>query len=237
MDIKNISIDKYEFFKIDLNGATAVFSTAKNNLDFNKSTDVGRKNIENLKNWFNLKDVGYLNQVHGNDLVVYKDRLEDGDAIFTTEINSAVGVFTADCVPILLYDRRNKVVAAVHSGWKGTFSLILKKAIKKLKSDYNSIEDDIFVCIGPHIQTCCYTVGNELIDKFKNSDFYKDKNISIKNNLDLKKCIMYQLKSEKIKSENVKYLDICTSCGSKYEMHSYRKNKNCGRMFSFIYIK
>ncbi|MBP2031584.1 YfiH family protein [Clostridium algifaecis] len=237
MDIRSIYIDKYEFLEIDMGGAAAVFSTAKNNLDFNKSKDVGIKNIENLKKWFELKSIGYLNQVHGNDLIVYKNKVEDGDAIFTNEINNAVGVFTADCVPVILYDRKNRIIAAVHSGWKGTLNLIVKKAIRKLKNDYKSTEDDIFVCIGPNIQSCCYTVGEDVIDKFENSVFYRGKDIFIKNNLNLKKCIKYQLQSEKIKNENIKFIDVCTFCSSEYKMHSYRKDKNCGRMFSFVYMK
>ncbi|WP_446899438.1 peptidoglycan editing factor PgeF [Clostridium sp. LBM24168] len=229
--------DEYKFIKIDLDGAVAVFSTARNNLDFNKLKDYGIKNIENLKNWFGLDDVGYLNQVHGDRLVNYDEKLESADGLFTNKVNTAVGVFNADCAPILLYDRENSIIAAVHSGWRGTLSLILKKAIKKLKSEYNSRENNIFVCIGPHIQVCCYEIGKELMDRFKKSDFYKGKDIFEGRNLDLKKCLFYQLESEKIRKENIKYVDICTCCEKKYDMHSYRKDKNCGRMFSFIYLK
>lgn len=231
-----ISIAGYEFIKVDLDGATAVFSTAKNNLDFNKATVSGRENIENLGKWFDLKSIGYLNQVHGDELIVYNGKLEDADGIFTTDMNTAVGVFNADCVPILLYDRKNSVVAAVHSGWRGTLSLILKKAVQKFKTDYNSNADDIMACIGPHIGVCCYTVGDELKDKFRNSSFYDGKNIFAGNKLDLRKCLMYQLEYEGIKNENINCLDICTDCNTDYELYSYRKNKKCGRLFSFIYL-
>lgn len=235
--MQSIFKDGYEFINIDLGGASVVFSTARNNLDFNKAKNDGIKNIENLKKWFDVNDVGYLNQVHGDKLVIYDRKLEDADGLFTRRVNTAVGVFNADCVPILIYDRKNSVIAAVHSGWRGTLSLILKKAIKKMKSEYNSNTDDIFVCIGPHIQVCCYEVGKEVIDKFEESNFYREKDIFTGRNLDLKKCLFYQLESEKINEKNIKYLDLCTCCGKKYKMHSYRKNKNCGRMFSFIYLK
>ncbi|MBV4445156.1 peptidoglycan editing factor PgeF [Clostridium tyrobutyricum] len=234
--MENILIEGYEFIKIDLDGATAVFSTAKNNLDFNKATVAGRRNIENLKKWFKLKNVGYLSQVHGDKLIIYKNKIEDADGIFTGESNTAVGVFNADCVPILLYDKEKGIIAAVHSGWRGTYNLILSKAIEKLEREYKSNVENIKVYIGPHIGVCCYTVGEELIAKFKNSMFYKDKDIFVNNNLDLKKCLLYQLKDKGIKDRNINCLDICTSCSSEYKLHSYRKNKKCGRQFSFLYL-
>jgi hypothetical protein len=236
--MEKITLEDYEFIKIDLPGAEAIFSTAKNNLSFNKSTDSGKKNIKNLKRWFNLKTVGYLNQVHGCQSIVYtgKDE-EEADGIITNEYNTAVGVFNADCIPILLYDKKNKVIAAVHSGWKGTLTCILSKTIEKLERNFKSESKDIIVCVGPHIHSCCYEVGEEVMDKFKNSDFYRFKDVFRNRNLDLKKCILYQLQDREIESENIKYLDICTYCNTEYEMHSYRKNKDYGRMFSFIYLK
>lgn len=236
--MQKIIIDGYEFIKIDLPGAEAIFSTAKNDLNFNKSMDLGKKNIENLKKWFNLKSVGYLNQIHGCQSIVYTGRNEENaDAIITSEYNTAVGVFNADCIPILLYDKKNKIISAIHSGWRGTLACILSKTIEKLESDFKSRPKDIMVCVGPHIHSCCYEVGEKVIDEFKNSDFYRFKNIFKGRNLDLKKCILYQLKYRDIESENIKYLDICTHCSTEYEMYSYRRNKSCGRMFSFIYLK
>lgn len=234
--MKKILKDGYEFIKIDLNGAVAVFSTAKNGLDFNKAKDYGIKNINKLKEWFCLNDVGYLNQVHGNKVIPYHKKLEDADGIFTDKVNTAVGVFNADCVPILLYDKKNTIVAAVHSGWRGTLNLILKKSIEKMKMEYNSRGEDITICIGPHIQVCCYEVGKEVMAEFKKSDFYKGKDIFSGRNLDLKKCLFYQLESEGVEKNNIIYLDMCTYCNKEYNLHSYRRDKNCGRMFSFIYL-
>lgn len=69
--MKKLAIGPYEFIILDLKGAKAVFSTAKGNLNFNKAEDEGRKNIKNLKKWFKLKNVGFLNQVHGCRIVMY----------------------------------------------------------------------------------------------------------------------------------------------------------------------
>lgn len=235
-NMERILIEGYEFIKINFPGASAVFSTAKNNLNFNKLEDIGRKNINNLKGWFNLKSIGYLNQVHGCNSIIYRGNLEDADGIITNVPYEAVGVFNADCVPVLLYDRKEKVIAAVHSGWRGTLSCIVLKTIEKLQKDFKSNPFNISACIGPHICSSCYEVGEEVINKFKNSTFYKDKYIFEGRNLSLKECILYQLKDSGVRNENVSSLDICTSCNTEYELYSYRKNKYQGRLFSFIYL-
>lgn len=234
--MEKVIIGKYEFIKINFQGATAVFSTAKDDLDFNRLGHIGKMNIQNLKKWFNLKDVGYLNQVHGSKSIIYKGNLENADGIITDVPNQAVGVFNADCVPVLLYDEKEKVAAAVHSGWRGTLSCIVLKTVEKLQKDFKSSPLNISACIGPHICSSCYEVGEEVIDKFKNSDFYKDKQIFRGHNLSLKECILYQLKYKGVRDENINCLDICTSCNTEYELYSYRKNRYEGRLFSFIYM-
>ncbi|MFL0195991.1 peptidoglycan editing factor PgeF [Clostridium sp. WILCCON 0269] len=234
--MERILVEGYEFIKIDLKGAEAVFSTAKNNLNFNKSEDIGRKNIENLKKWFNLRNIGYLNQVHGCDSIIYRGRLEDADGIITNMPYEAVGVFNADCVPIILYDRKEKVVAAVHSGWRGTLGCIVLKTLEKLQRDFKSDPLNITACIGPHICNSCYEVGEEVIHEFKNSPFYRDKKIFEGRKLSLKKCILHQLQSKGVKYENINCLDVCTACNTEYELYSYRKNKYGGRLFSFVYL-
>ena len=65
-------------------------------------------------------------------------------------------------MPILLYDKANNVIAAVHSGWKGTFSCILLKTIDDMEKKYGTKPKDLVVCIGPHMHQCCYEVGEEL---------------------------------------------------------------------------
>lgn len=72
----------------------------------------------------------------------------------------------ADCLPILLYDRRSGAVGAVHSGWKGTIALIGAKAAEKMSILYNSRKSDILVSFGPSVGSCCYEVGEEFREAF-----------------------------------------------------------------------
>lgn len=235
--MKKFAVGSYEFIISDLKGAKAVFSTAKNDLNFNKTKSEGRKNIENLRQWFKLKNIGYLNQIHGCNIVNYSNNVEDADGIITNRPYTAIGVFNADCVPVLIYDEKKKVIAAAHSGWRGTLSCIVSRTIEKLKEEYGSKAENLKVCVGPHIHSCCYEVGEELKNKFKADPFYRDKShIFNGRNLDLKRCILYQLEEKGVKVENINYPDICTVCSKELQFYSYRRDKGAGRMFSFIYL-
>lgn len=235
--MEKVLIEGYEFIKIDLSGAEAVFSTAKNGLNFNKGTQEGRENVENIKKWFGVKEVGFLDQIHSDYVFIYEGKKEEGDALITNLNDTAVGVFTADCVPILLYDKSKNIIAAVHSGWKGTFSCILSKTIEDMNKKYGTKGEDLIAFIGPHMHQCCYEVGEELIEKFKQSDVYGKLDIFNGRNLSMTKCIIHQLKTEGVIDENIHELNICTFCNNEYELHSHRKNKDGGRLFSFIFLK
>lgn len=228
-------LDGNKFIMAEYSGFKFVFSTAQNGLNFNKSTSEGIQNLENIKKWFNIKDVGYLNQIHSDAIIEYDGNIKDGDAIITDRRNTAVGIFTADCVPVLIADKNKKIIAAVHSGWKGTLNLIVYKTAKYFMKNYNTSIDDIIVFIGPHIGDCCYEVSKELIETFKKNTLYSKEEISAGRRLNLEKCILLQLYKLKVPNANIHLANACTFCSREYELYSYRKNKN-GRMFSFIII-
>ena len=119
---KLVKVDNFNFLSFDDDKVGIYFSTADENLDFNKNTEQGLLNLNNLKEWFNVKEVGYLNQTHSDKIFDYDGINHNGDAIITNKKQVLIGVFTADCVPVIIYDRKKLVVAAVHSGWKGTIN-------------------------------------------------------------------------------------------------------------------
>lgn len=230
-------IENYKFIKVPLEGAEMIFSTAENDLDFNKGIEKGRRNLENIKKWFNVDKVGFVDQVHGDSVIVYDENIYEADSIVTNLKHVAVGVFTADCVPILLYDKKNEAIAAVHSGWKGTLDCILLKAIEKMEIEFGTKGEDIVAAIGPHNRQCCYEVGDEVISKFKSSEIYKNINLFKGRNLSMIDCIKHQLRLKGVIEDNVHDIKICTFCVKDSIMHSYRKNKNGGRMFSFVLLR
>lgn len=234
--MKITSIENYDFIEIKDENVHIFFSTAKNNLDFNLKSNEGLNNVNNIKDWFHVDELGYLNQIHSDIICRYDGKKYDGDAIISDKKNTAIGIFTADCVPILLYDKKNGVSAAVHSGWKGTLTCIVEKAVIKMKSEFGCETQDINAVIGPHNMSCCYEFGEDTAKKFKKVEIYKNEPIYLKGKLDLQKCIKKQLQNAGVK--NIKSLNTCTNCSTEYRFHSYRRDRdNAGRMFSFVFVR
>ena len=151
-----------------------------------------------------------LNQVHSNKFY-YIDKCPKfdnkliGDALVTDKKNIPIAVLTADCAPVLIYDKNKEMVAAIHAGWKGAYKDIIKKVIKFMIKKGCSPKN-ITAAIGPCISNKNYQVKEDFIKKFikkdkKNTIFFKKtKN---KNYFNLNKYIYSQLKSL-----NIKKIDI-----------------------------
>lgn len=236
------SLDKYnDFMIINSKNFKIVFTNAEQKRSFNRNTEDGVRTLNSLKNEFNVNDVIYLKQIHSDSILKYTTNGEnitdsEGDAIITNEKDVIIGVFTADCVPIILVDEINGVGAAIHSGWRGTFESITFKTIKKMKDEYNIDEKNVKAYIGPHIRECCYEVSEELKLQFINKKNNIDKELLFDgNNLNLEACILDDLKRAGIDDNNISTLNLCTYCNKDIKLYSYRKSKGTyGRMFAFI---
>ncbi len=115
-------------------------------------------------------------QAHGTKVAIIKDPsiIPDTygvDAIVTTVKGMTIGVKTADCVPILIYDSCQKVIAAIHSGWKGTIANITKCVIEIMREEFGSSPTDIKAVIGPCIHVESFEVGDEVYIDFKNKGY------------------------------------------------------------------
>jgi YfiH family protein len=119
-----------------------------------------------------------VKQVHSNVVRVLKrgefaaassnDR-PDGDAIVSNEPGLVLAVVVADCVPILLADRKGGAAAAVHAGWRGTCAGVAPAAVKRLAGEFGTRPGDLIAAIGPSIGPDDYEVGEPLVDAFKNA--------------------------------------------------------------------
>lgn len=237
-------LKEYKDFWIVENGKiNIVFSNAKNNRSFNRNTEEGMANLLSLKEDFNVDEVQYLHQIHSDNVISYKKEIKDfieneGDAIITNEKGVIIGAFTADCVPVILVDEEKNVISAIHSGWKGTFNEISKKAVDKMITNFNSDVNNIKVYIGPHIRQCCYEISEELKEKFIEKFNVPKEKLFNGRNLSMELCIEESLKSIGINENNIYSLKICTHCEEEEKLFSYRKsNGTYGRLFSFAYIK
>jgi YfiH family protein len=234
MDI--INNEGFEFFHQVQGNFHIVFFTAAGERSFNINSEEGKNNIEKVKGIFDLEDVGYCIQTHSDIVWNYDGKVKQGDSIITDAKNIGLGVFTADCVPVIIYDEINKVIAAVHSGWKGTYEEITYKTVKRMESDYGSKAEELQIFIGPHIRECCYEVGSELAQKFKEKG-YNYEIINEDTKLNLENCIKSQCIKAGVSLNKVNSINCCTKCNDKYKFFSYRKNKTAGRLFSLAFIK
>jgi len=98
----------------------------------------------------------------------------EGDALMTRDPEVALAVKVADCVPILLADRRTGAVAAVHAGWRGTAAAIVEAAVGRLGQAFGSRPEDLVAAIGPSIGPCCYEVGPDVFDTFLEAGMVPD---------------------------------------------------------------
>lgn len=179
------------------------------------------------------EETTFQKQIHSS-IINYSDspgHFETGDAMFTDTKNNFLVVSVADCIPIFLYEPIKKVVAGVHSGWKGTYKKILTNTIEEMKKIFSIDPSELTAYIGPGISQDNYEVGED-VAKFFEEDVKYAKNGKFF--LDLKKDNYKQLLNSGVKKENIEISGLCTF-NEKNLLHSYRRDGNkSGRMFGVI---
>jgi hypothetical protein len=184
------------------------------------------------------------------------------DASVTQIPGLLLAVQTADCVPILLVDVKNRVVATVHAGWRGTLARIVEKAIGRMQMQFDSQAADLLAAIGPAIGGCCYEVGTEVAAAFSGqfpnaAEFFDELRTGDEPNpfqwlnmmppghqpppkkvlLDLPKANRLQLEAAGVAAANISVSDLCTGCNRDL-LFSYRKEgAQTGRMMAVIGIR
>ncbi len=171
----------------------------------------------------------------------FRDTRENNDALITAEENMAIAALGADCVPILLFDKKEKVVASIHAGWKGTVNGIVDKVVSALKTEFNSQPENILAGIGPSICAENYEVGPEVIEAVKNafanssdliSNYHGDKA-----HVDLWLANKTWLINHGVPENNIEISGLCTFKNHEtFYSARYFKNKT-GRFASCIMLK
>ena len=239
LNLNDIKINN-DFLTINIENINLCFSTAEKNRSFNRNIELGVENLKSIVEEFRLSDIQYLKQIHSDTVYTYNEydlKEKEGDALITNVKDVAIGVFTADCVPIIIVDNNNEVIGAIHSGWRGTFNSIVLKTLYKMKEEFNIDIGSTKVFIGPHIRQCCYEVSEELKSDFLNKTQIEEKKLFKKRNLNLEECILKDIREFGILEENIYSIDLCTHCEEKLKLYSYRKSVGTyGRLFSFAFI-
>ena len=230
-----------------------VSSKPYESLNFSSKEGDTHANIEHNKDivadafGFSAARLVTVNQVHGdNILVLDTDMLPEQspleyDAIITSRRSLAIGIKTADCVPILLVDPVMRVIAAVHAGWKGTALTIVQKVVETMATNFSSHRENIIAAIGPSIGKCCYEVGMPVYQQLCPAGEYATNVLpSVKDEhwmLDLKGINRAQLLSARLSPNNIDVFAHCTACLDKLFFSHRRDNGKTGRMLNFIMLK
>lgn len=203
--------------------------------------------------------VRLLKQTHSTSVLSLKDSGKDGDAFFITKGEGAVGIKTADCVPLIFVSSDRSHASVVHAGWKGAVDNIVLEVLKEFQIKSIPFED-LIVAIGPAAQSCCYEIGDEVEDEFKSnlrsisvySALRNSISVLIDESIPIESCfykifrqendkkyvsvsglLQLQLKLAGVKEENIHSMGICTICDSRF--YSFRREgESSGRQLSYV---
>lgn len=221
-------------------------------LNYNKKTLANQELEENYNKICKALEIERENLIRPHqshtDCIENVDRTDvnynDVDGFITEKENIDLTLSFADCTPILLYDPVKKVIANIHSGWRGTVQKIGKKAVAQMVRDYQSNPKDIIACIGPCIGKCHFEVKEDVKDIFEKTFSYLGRNDDIiekesleKYKIDTTLINRLLLENSGLLPENIIESKICTVCNSQI-MHSYRVDKErSGRNIAILGMK
>ena len=206
---------------------------------------------ENRRRFFEVLGGGWTLaacwQVHGREVHVVRgvpdprSEQEYCDALTTRERGVLLGVKTADCVPVLLGDARTGACAAVHAGWRGTAAEIVPRALEVMRREFGSEARDVRAALGPAALQCCYEVGAEVIEAFKEKFAYAPALFAATREghalVDLHLANREQLLAAGVSDERIHALPLCTMCRTDL-FFSYRRDRRLhgrtGRLLSVI---
>jgi hypothetical protein len=247
-----ILVNKINIIKPDWRGLRDIFAGTTTRLngfsgdsfsELNLARHVGdsdlavRKNRRKLKKDLNLpENPAWLNQKHGTDIIIEPDKNDylEGDASISFKSGKVCTVMTADCLPILVTNKSQNVVAAIHAGWRGLAKGVIEKTLLSMKCN----PEDIIVWLGPAISQEAFEVGDEVREIFLDSDE------SAKNCFKMNECNRWQADIYGLAKIRLKNIGVSLIYGGEYctfydddLFFSYRRENICGRMVSMIYIK
>lgn len=217
------------------------------------SEEAIKRNREALCQLLDIEDCRLLmpHQVHLAEIAVVdremmslsaeerQQRLDGIDALMTNEAGVCIGVSTADCIPVLLYDPTRRASCAIHAGWRGTVQRIAEKAVGRMTETYGTNPKDIIAQIGPGIHLESFEVGEEVYEAFEKAGFPMEQ-ISKryeKWHIDLPECNRLQLVAAGIAEAQIAVSPVCTFQQSDTFFSARRLSIHSGRIFTGILLQ
>ena len=261
-------------FSTRVGGSSEAYGAGQLNLGFTASDK--RKSVERNRRAFvreltgerELASLITLRQVHSGVVRILKSkdrpphRSLKGDGIITSHKKLLLGIQVADCVPVLVVDVKREAIGAFHAGWRGTTKRIVQRGVGSMRAIFGSEPSSLHAAIGPCIHSCCYAVGNEVIEEFRSQFVYADElfsevydrdpikdkypllfltarapghsNIGPQKHLDLVEANRRQLIDAGVPDANIWAAKECTSCRTDL-LFSHRKEAGyTGRMMGVV---
>ena len=165
--------------------------------------------------------------------------IEGVDAVMTDVPQLCIGVSTADCIPVLLYESTHRAVSAVHAGWRGTVLRIVQKAVEAMHDTYGTAPADLQAVIGPGISLDSFEVGDEVYDQFLSAGFDMQpiSRREAKWHIDLPMCNRLQLMEAGVPADHIQMTNICTYQQYDRYFSARRLGIQSGRIYTGILIK
>ena len=165
--------------------------------------------------------------------------IEGVDAVMTDVPQLCIGVSTADCIPVLLYDSTHRAISAVHAGWRGTILRIVQKAVEAMHDAYGTVSAELHVVIGPGISLDSFEVGDEVYEQFHAAGFDMQpiSRHDAKWHIDLPMCNRLQLMEAGIPANHIQMTNICTYQQYERYFSARRLGIQSGRIYTGILIK
>lgn len=210
------------------------------NLGYNKleSAEVVDQNLSALKTELGIETfkVARARQIHGNTLTELSEEAiaEETDALFTNKQHLLLLIQVADCAPILIFDPKNRCIAAVHAGWRSAVANILPKTIAHFIRK-GSKASDLQLAIGPCISAQAFEVGPEVAEQFP--DAYVDYHRFAKPHVDLKGFLRQQALDQGVQKASIWVSPSCTIHHTDLCYSHRREGEKAGRMAAFIALK
>lgn len=216
--------------------------------------DDSDKVIERRKLWLKALELNLDNlvsgvQVHGTGVALVDETaagsgafslngaIRETDALITNRGGIILAVFTADCIPIFIYDPATPAIAVVHAGWRGAINGITMLAIRRMKDEFGTILDNCHVAIGPSICSACFKVDRQLAERFSAIHAQIVTEDESGSKVDLKAFIRLELTGIGVNPDRIHDAGLCTGCQSE-RFFSYRAEHGVlGRMMGIIALK
>lgn len=218
-----------------------------------------RQNREALCQLINIEDCCLLmpHQIHQTKIAVVDEafllnpvevqavKLDGIDALMSNVTGVCIGVSTADCIPVLLYDKQHHAVCAIHAGWRGTVKRLVEKALTNMTDVYGTCSSDVLAQIGPGIHLDSFEVGDEVYEAFAHEGFdmkaiarkYETADgIGEKWHIDLPECNRLQLMSSGLPADQIAVSPVCTFQQSDTYFSARRLGISSGRIFTGIML-